>query len=112
KRALFNLMKNAVQAMRHGGQLQVRAQMVEGEVLIEVVDNGPGIAEEVRARLFEPFFTTREKGSGLGLAVVSQTVEENGGRLELQSTQGEGTTVCVHLPSIDRVGHVEIEQGG
>ena len=102
KRALFNLMKNAVQAMRGGGVLMVRARAVKDEVLVEVVDNGPGISAEVRARLFEPFFTTREKGSGLGLAVVSQTVEENGGHLDLHSTEGEGTTVGMYLPSVDR----------
>jgi signal transduction histidine kinase len=108
KRALFNLMKNAVQAMRDGGLLCVRARREGEEVLVEVVDDGPGIATEVRARLFEPFFTTREKGSGLGLAVVSQIVEENGGHLELESAEGEGTTFSMYLPIAERVTMEEV----
>ncbi len=98
KRALFNLMKNAVQAMDPGGTLTVRAE-AEGEAIsVEVADNGPGVPAQVRARLFEPFFTTKEKGSGLGLAIVRQSMEKNGGWLGLESTEGEGTTVRVFLP--------------
>ncbi len=108
KRALYNLMKNAVQAMGDGGLLCVRTRREGEEMVVEVVDDGPGIAVEVRARLFEPFFTTREKGSGLGLAVVSQIVEENGGHLELQSTEGEGATFSMYLPIAERVKMEEV----
>ena len=99
KRMLCNLMKNAVQAMCDGGTLMVRARSERNAVSIEVADSGPGIAESVRAQLFEPFFTTREKGSGLGLAVVSQTVADNGGHLELESDEGRGTVFKVVLPA-------------
>ena len=99
KRMLFNLMKNAIQAMRNGGALTVRARPADRTVAIEVIDDGPGIPDEVRAQLFEPFFTTREQGSGLGLAVVSQTVADNDGRLELESAQGQGTVFTVFMPS-------------
>jgi len=101
KRALFNLMKNGVQAMRKGGRLQVRAREVNGEAVIEIEDSGTGMPREVLDRLFEPFFTTREKGSGLGLAVVSRTLEENRGRIEMESEEGQGTTCTVHLPGVD-----------
>jgi signal transduction histidine kinase len=92
-------MKNAVQAMRDGGTLMVRARLQRNAVSIEVADSGPGIEKSVRAQLFEPFFTTREKGSGLGLAVVSQTVADNGGHLELESEEGRGTVFKVVLPA-------------
>ena len=103
-RALVNLMKNAVQAMRDGGHLTVRAT-AEGEgVVVEVADNGPGMSEEVQARLFEPFFTTKEKGSGLGMALVALAVEKNRGWIEIDSRQGVGTVCRMRLPqSKDRV---------
>jgi|APSaa5957512622_1039677.scaffolds.fasta_scaffold04225_4 signal transduction histidine kinase len=103
QRALFNLMKNGVQAMRKGGRLQVRAGEVEEGVEIEIEDSGTGMSREVLDRLFEPFFTTREKGSGLGLAVVSKSLEENQGGIELESEEGRGTTCRVRLPGMDAV---------
>ena len=105
KRALINLMKNAVQAMRDGGQLRVNATQINGEAIVEVCDTGPGIGSEVRARLFEPFFSTKEKGSGLGLAIVQQTMEKNRGRVELHSEPGQGTTFKVIMPA----AHAESE---
>ena len=98
ERVLINLMKNAVQAMRDGGHLAVRAAAEDEEVIVEVADDGPGMSEEVRSRLFEPFFTTKEKGSGLGLAVVERIVEENRGQIEIDSRQGEGTVCRLRLP--------------
>ena len=98
ERVLINLMKNAVQAMRDGGHLVVRAAAEDEEVIVEVADDGPGMSEEVRSRLFEPFFTTKEKGSGLGLAVVERIVEENRGQIEIDSRQGEGTVCRLRLP--------------
>jgi signal transduction histidine kinase len=103
KRALFNLMKNGVQAMRKGGVLQVRAREVEGEAVIEIEDQGTGISREVLDHLFEPFFTTKEKGSGLGLAVVSKTLEENRGRIKMRSEEGKGTVCRISLPGVKAV---------
>ena len=85
--------------MSGGGALTVRARLERNEVCIEVADSGHGISEAARAQLFEPFFTTREKGSGLGLAVVSQTVADNGGHLELASEKGQGAVFKVVLPA-------------
>ena len=98
ERALVNLMKNAVQAMRDGGHLTVRATVVGDEVVVEVADDGSGMSEEVQARLFEPFFTTKEQGSGLGMALVARAVEENRGRIEIDSRQGQGTVCRLGLP--------------
>ncbi len=98
ERALVNLMKNAVQAMRDGGHLTVRAVVADEEVVVEVADDGSGMSEEVQVRLFEPFFTTKEKGSGLGMALVARVAEENRGWVEIDSRQGEGTVCRLRLP--------------
>ncbi|MCY3737182.1 MAG: ATP-binding protein [Gemmatimonadaceae bacterium] len=112
KRAVVNLMKNAVQAMADGGALTVRAGRGAGEVALEVEDTGPGMAEEVRQRLFEPFFTTREKGSGLGLAIVQQAAETNAGRVEVESAPGRGSVFRLVLPAAGAVPVAETEEVG
>ena len=98
KRAFFNLMRNAVQAMKDGGELRVRTMEEDGHAVVEVLDNGLGINRAVQERLFEPFFTTKEKGSGLGLTIVRKTLEENHGRIEVKSEEGRGTMCRVYLP--------------
>ena len=103
KRAVVNLMKNAVQAMGEGGTLTVRARHLGDkgdQVAIEVEDTGPGVPEDMRRRLFEPFFTTREKGSGLGLAIVQKAAETNAGHVEVDSKQGQGTIFRLILPAV------------
>ena len=91
-------MQNAVQAMKGGGDLRVQAHEENGHAMVEVFDSGPGISRAVQERLFEPFFTTKEKGSGLGLAIVRKTLEENQGRIEVDSEEGHGTICRVYLP--------------
>lgn len=98
-RAVSNLLHNAIQAMRGGGYIEITAQPHgEDEVEISLHDTGPGIPESVRNRLFEPFFTTRADGNGLGLPIVHQIITEiHGGTLQVFSEEGEGTVVLIRL---------------
>jgi PAS domain S-box-containing protein len=102
-RALVNLIENALQAMPSGGSLTVSAAAADGArppgtVRIEVRDTGEGIDPEALPRLFEPYFSTRVGGTGLGLAVARRAVEEQGGTLEIRSRRGEGTVAILTLP--------------
>ncbi len=106
RRVLLNLCRNALQATPEGKSVTLGCrQLNDEEVALEVVDQGVGIKPEQQEEIFTPFFTTREKGSGLGLALVKKVVEQHGGRIELESTLGEGTTFRVVLPrSVEVVG--------
>jgi len=94
-----NLTLNAIQAMPDGGRLTLRSSAVDGEVRIDVQDTGCGIPKENMRKLFTPFFTTKEKGKGvgLGLAVVHGIIERHKGRVKVQSEVGKGTTFSVYL---------------
>ena len=103
EQALTEIISNALDAMSDGGRLEIAAQSQNGEggadgVLLEITDSGPGIAAEILPNLCEPFFTTRPEGTGLGLAIAKRYVEETGGRLEIASRIGHGTTVRIWLP--------------
>ncbi len=92
-------MVNALQAMPGGGEVRVQARVDQERVRIDVSDRGPGISAELRARLFQPFFTTKATGTGLGLAVVKRIVEAHRGEIEVTSAAGEGATFSVRLPN-------------
>lgn len=97
--AIEQLLRNAIQSMPAGGRLSLRtSEETPGTVKIEVQDTGEGIALENLKRVTEPFFTTRNVGVGLGLTIVKKIMEEHGGRLELDSLLGQGTTVTLTLP--------------
>ncbi|WP_254512049.1 sensor histidine kinase [Anatilimnocola floriformis] len=101
RRALLNLILNAVDAMPQGGQLSVTARTTPLAVEIEVADNGPGLPESALARLFEPFFTTKSNGTGLGLAIVERIAEAHGGHIIAANcpTGGAAFTLCLpHQP--------------
>ncbi len=98
QQALVNLVKNAIQAMTQGGTLSL-ATLADAEgVWVHVADTGGGIAQEKINRIFQPYFTTKEKGTGLGLMIVQRIVREHGGRIELESNTGEGTTFRLWFP--------------
>lgn len=101
RRALLNLTRNAREAMvdQPGGRLEVRTLAQDGGVLLEVADNGCGMPPEQRERIFEPFFSTKHQGTGLGLPLTLQIVEEHNGSLTCQSAPGEGTRFCIWLPA-------------
>jgi signal transduction histidine kinase len=103
EQALVELVSNALDAMPQGGCLRLAAQALNSrtapeEVVLEVSDTGDGIPDHVLPAVCEPFFTTRQEGTGLGLAIAKRYVEQNGGRLEIESRPGSGTTVRVRLP--------------
>lgn len=98
EQVLSNLITNAYQAMPDGGVLRLSARMADG-VALAVEDTGCGIPEKHLARIFEPLFTTKSRGVGLGLTVSKNFVEANGGRLAVASVEGEGATFTIHLPA-------------
>jgi signal transduction histidine kinase len=105
EQALVELVSNALDAMPRGGRLRIGAHACNGanapaEVAIEVSDTGGGIPEHLLGSVCEPFFTTRQEGTGLGLAIAKRYVEQNGGRLEIESRPGSGTTIRVRLPAV------------
>ena len=107
---LVNLLLNAVEACRPGGEIHVATIMPsfpDGRqvVGIRVEDNGPGIPAAVQDRIFEPFYTTRDHGTGLGLCIASQIMLNHGGWLELESSTSEGTTFVIWLPIAPAVAH-------
>ncbi len=114
KQVLINLFLNAADAMPDGGQLTVKSQRESQFVCISVTDTGTGIRTADRDRIFNPFFTTKPNGTGLGLAMSARLIEKYGGVIEVQSEEGKGSTFTVLLPkspeALDLVGSsVEIE---
>jgi signal transduction histidine kinase len=98
-RAMINIIENALHAMPSGGVVTVRAAAVdEAWVRVSLVDTGVGMDAEALARLFEPYFSTKAAGTGLGLTIARRNVEMMGGRIDVQSTKGVGTTVSLDLP--------------
>jgi len=98
KQCLLNLVKNSMEAMPHGGRLSVTTAMRRGNVSLAVADTGHGIAKEHLAQVFNPFFSTRDKGAGLGLAMTKKILDDLGGSVEIKSQVGQGTTVTLLLP--------------
>ena len=97
RRAFSNLLRNAAEAMGGQGRIDVGVGRDGSGVVVTIADHGPGIAEQYRQRVFEPYFTTKQDGTGLGLALVRQTVEAHSGTITLTETPGGGTTFAVVL---------------
>jgi PAS domain S-box-containing protein len=102
QQVLVNLVKNAAQAMTTGGTLTLQTGENSDSVWVSVADTGGGIPQEQINRIFEPFYTTKKKGSGLGLMIVQRIVRAHNGRIELESNVGKGTTFRVWLPLHER----------
>src|SRR5207249_3739763 len=94
----LNLILNAIDATNVGGHILVRAETGDGEIVVHVQDDGAGIAPEHRERLFQPYFTTKKHGTGLGLFVTRKLVQDHGGDVQVMFGPDGGTTFQVRLP--------------
>jgi signal transduction histidine kinase len=99
---LLGLLSNAADAVPRGGEVRLDAHAEHDVVEIGVADSGPGVPENLRGRVFEPFFTTRDKGTGLGLAVARQIVEAHAGRIDVAERPGGGALFRISLPAAGR----------
>jgi two-component system, sporulation sensor kinase E len=102
KQAFYNVIKNSVEAMHRHGTLRIRTDLADTHVIVRFVDTGGGMSAENLSRVFEPYFTTKPSGSGLGLLIVRRIVREHGGELSIESSQGKGLTLTIRLPFIDK----------
>src|SRR5205085_8016598 len=100
--AFYDVIKNSLEAMKQRGILRIRTDMDNTHVIIGFTDTGGGISVDNLGRVFEPYFTTKPSGTGLGLLIVRRIVREHGGELSIQSSQGKGLTLTIRLPYIDK----------
>jgi len=102
KQAFYNIIKNSFEAMKRRGILRIRTDMDDSHVRVSFTDNGGGMSAEALSRVFEPYYTTKSRGSGLGLLIVRRIVREHGGELAIESAEGKGLTLTIRLPFKDR----------
>lgn len=100
EQGLVNIVANAIQAMRDGGAVTTSVALVDGCCRISVSDNGPGIPDGVRERIFEPYFTTKQSGSGIGLAFTKRSMDLHRGQITVESSPGSGATVTLLFPAL------------
>ncbi|MFI5303947.1 MAG: sensor histidine kinase [Nitrospiria bacterium] len=98
KTCLMNVIANGIQAMPNGGQLKISSKRIGNQIVFEIQDTGEGITPEDLKKVFQPYFTTKQLGIGLGLALTKRIIEEHHGEIEIQSKPGKGTIVTLHLP--------------
>jgi signal transduction histidine kinase len=97
-RAFLNIFINSIQSINDGGTIYIRVEEEKESFRMEIEDTGSGISQENVKKIFNPFFTTKEKGSGLGLSIVSKIIEGHRGRIAIESREGQGTKVRIELP--------------
>src|SRR5216117_477804 len=102
KQAFYNVIRNSLEAMKRYGTLHIHTDLDDTHVLIRFVDTGGGMSAENMSRIFEPYFTTKPAGTGLGLLIVRRIVREHGGELSIESGQDKGLTLTIRLPYIDK----------
>ena len=113
ERVLNNMIMNSIQAMPGGGRIMIKSEEEGDYALIHVVDEGVGIPDEVKARIFTPLFTTKAKGTGLGLAVCKRIIEAHGGFISFKPNTGKGTVFTIQLPlgNVSASGEPELKEG-
>ena len=103
KQALLNIIKNSIEAIEEGGEIRIETEETShGDVIISITDTGEGIPENIMGKIFEPYFTTRKSGTGLGLVIVYKIIKELGGDLNIDSKVGEGTIFSLTLPVFEK----------
>jgi two-component system, sporulation sensor kinase E len=102
KQAFYNVIKNSFEAIKSRGILRIRTDIDDSHVTVRFTDSGGGISPENLSRVFEPYFTTKTSGTGLGLLIVRRIVREHGGELSIESSEGKGLTVTIRLPHVNR----------
>jgi PAS domain S-box-containing protein len=103
KQALLNVIKNAIEAIHEGGNISIQTGATEeGDVAVHIIDNGEGIPESRIGKIYEPYFTTKRFGSGLGLVIVYKIIKELGGTIQVKSKEGVGTDFTIVLPVIEK----------
>ena len=102
KQAFYNVIKNSFEAMKRRGILRIRTDMDATHVLVSFTDTGGGISAENLSRIFEPYFTTKNSGSGLGLLIVRRILREHGGEMAIESSEGRGIILTLRLPYLDK----------
>ncbi len=98
KQAFYNVIKNSFEAMKRRGILRIRTDRDESHVRVSFIDNGGGMSADALSHVFEPYYTTKAAGTGLGLLIVRRIVREHGGELAIESTEGRGLTLTIRLP--------------
>jgi signal transduction histidine kinase len=98
---LMNLTQNAVQSMPDGGHVELQTHVLDDVVMLDVIDNGPGMTEKTKSKLFQVFFSTKPSGSGLGLSTVRKIVEAHEGSIQCESDIGKGTRFSISLPVLE-----------
>ncbi|SOB91853.1 two-component system, sporulation sensor kinase E [Ureibacillus xyleni] len=109
KQMLINLVKNAIESMSTGGKITISIKNKDSYIQVAVKDEGAGIPDVEQKNLFKPFYTTKETGTGLGLALVKKVVEEHNGTISVESTIGYGTTFIINLPFCEKIRHTQDE---
>jgi signal transduction histidine kinase len=100
KQAILNLVTNAIEAMKNGGSVTLRVQPEPpNRIVLEVADDGPGIPAELRDKVFQLYFTTKTRGSGIGLAMIFRAVQLHNGTISFASEDGKGTTFRLEFPA-------------
>jgi signal transduction histidine kinase len=94
----INIIQNSIEAVDGGGIIRIQTSLDTERIRIEFYDNGSGISHDNISRIFTPFFTTKEQGSGLGLAFAHRIIKDHGGNITVTSSEGEGTTFVITLP--------------
>ena len=96
--ALLNLVKNGLQAIENGGTVRIEARVLKNRVEVSISDTGAGISSDQMEKIFNYYYTTKEKGVGLGLPIAHRIIEAHGGQLTVESQVGSGTKVTIALP--------------